>query len=295
MKPINQTLLTVIIAFTMIMGFIGVYAVGYTYENYETTNSIVVWESDSNMEFQSLVHEHTDDTYKNLPNPYGVGTIKQTIVGGVSFYEFNNCTPVFTGNNTWAMTMTGFIADVPDYDHAFHHIPILIPEAKTFLADEVHITMTLPGDLGQTMTIYLGSNNNPELDDLPDVDFTVLLPATNLFGETEYDQTFSLTSFQKLEWYGESQNKDEPGIWFYIENTNTLGLSSVAMEISITITGVPITTWSLMDSINTVIGASIIGNVIIGTFMIDSIDFGKAIRDLPRKYRTQSASKGGKK
>ena len=285
MKPQNQTFLTIIMALFMVSGFVGVFAIGEYYEANTSTTAEIMWESDSNLEFQTLdTSRHVSDLYKNLPNPYGVGTFKQTVVGSVSFYEQNNCTPVYTGNNTWAMTMTGWLPDIPDYTNGWHHLPILIPNANSFIAETIDVSFTMAGDVDQYVQILLGSNVNPEHPDLIGVDFTVLYPETAHFGETLFEQTFDLTTFQKLEWFGESQNKDDIGMWIYIrEGDTTDGLSSFAMEFSISVTGVPSLTWSLQDSMNIWLGFCVIINIGLIIYLSDVVDFQAVRKDLPKR------------
>jgi hypothetical protein len=277
----------------MSVGFIGVYVVGWQYEQNDEA-STVQWVSDSNMEFQNLdTSLHTDDLYMNLPNPYGIGSFKRNDISGVSYYYQNNCTPIYVGNNTWQASMIGWEDEDPDYIQAWYHFPIMIPEANTFIADTITISMRLPGDLHQTVQILLGANNNPEADDLSSVESIQIYPVTLHASETWFNQTFTLSMYQKLLWYSQCQNHDEKGIWIYIANGAAAnGLSSYAAQMELEVTGRPVNTWSLQDTVNVVIGMSVGLNIAAMLYMSDDIDFGGVSRkDLHRGGAERSRRK----
>jgi hypothetical protein len=284
MKAINQTLLAVIVGLCMSFSFIGVYAVGYHYDQADGVSS-EVWTSDSDMTFQELdTSLHTDDLYKNLPNPYGVGTFKQTMVGSIGYYEQNNCTPVYSGNDTWTASMIGWLPDTPDYTHAWHHLPIMIPTANTFIADMVNVSFSLPGDSDQQIQIMLGANDNPEPDDLSSVKSIVIYPVTAHASELWFNHSFDLTMYQKLLWYDYCQGRDEMGIWIYImDGDPSDGFSSFALELSVKVTGKYVTTWSLQDSVNAVVGTGIGLNILVMVYMSDAVDFGIKRKDLRKR------------
>lgn len=294
MKPVNQTLLTLIIAFTMLMGFIGVYAVGYEYEQTAIPESIFV--SDSNLEFESMdlrpYYLSQGYTFPGYHNP-----MYYTRDALTSVFEKANATMVYTGNNTWDSAIPVYDKPVGvTWGSSLVYINPALPFLDEYLITSINLKMNLPGDADINVESYIASQHNP-VDIVLDVGSTTPIQTlTNYNGETEYDETFIITPYQALKMYSRAQVNPDDSYWaIEIYDSNEDEMSAYNLNMSFEFFGTPITTWTLQDSINVVIGASIIGNLIIGTFMIDSVDFGGAIKDLPKKFRSQSASKGGKK
>lgn len=286
MKPIHQSILAIIMASVMLLSFIGVYIAGYQYETYQTENSTIMWQSDSNMQFQEL------DVSQSVPlwnyTPYGIGTFRYW---GDSLFptyeEGNNCTPIYAGNNTWTASMLGFSTGIPEPSAEYFHYPVLIPQAKTFLADTIDFTITVPASDGDiNLLVLIGANNNPERVDFSGLSTQPILDETIGSAESTVTRSITLTTFQKLLWYQGSNNADESAMWFYVIGTDRLdGISSYALELTITITGVPITTWSLQDSINLVLVIGIASNIVIIIYASDGVDLNAIRKDLPGKTK----------
>lgn len=282
MRPQNQTLLALIMAFVMSLGFIGVYAVSYQYET--TAQTEQVYSSDSDLEFLDW---DTTLRYPEIPQPYGIGGYM--INAGV--YEKTNTTPVFLGNDTWGASLIGFDPHSPHYSNAYYYIPILITQAKTFITDTINITCTLAGE-PVTVDIYIGGVNNP--DDNTNIP-AVRLDQFTTTTETSFTKSFDLSSYEKLQWYSTSQQINSPTLTIVMYDTGFDGLSTYAMELKVIITGETTTTWSLQDSVNLVIGISIAGNIIVMAYMTDSLDFGGSRKDLPGKKGWSPKRKSGKR
>lgn len=288
MRPQNQTLLALLVALVMSIGFVGVYALSYEYEVNQTQLSEVVWTTDSNAVFSEM------DTSVSVPamagiQPYTLGSYKTTSAGTI--WDKNNATGVYLGNDTWGASMIGWASETPLYSSALYMIPFDVPEAKTFIADTITINITLPADI--TLQIYAGGYNTP-------VDSTLITPGVQLANvitttETSYDEEITLSSYQKLQWYSASTQYETPDIVIYIYDTDRDGLSSYAMEVSIVIEGQSSTTWSLQDSVNVAIGGSIAINVLVMVYMSDSIDLGGSHKDLPSKGRSKGKKGRGAK
>jgi len=277
MNPQNQTLLAAMVALVISTAFLGVYGVSYQYDLTESAESIEVWSTDSNIEFSEM---DTTDTYPALINvlPYGIGSYMRDNTG---VYHKNNCTPVYSGNDTWQASMIGFTATSPIYQSAYYLIPIDIPEAKTFIADKISINITFPVE-PIIFSFLIGGYNEPQ---------TILTPTgVTLSNQVPYSTglyggVYELTSYQKLTWYNAAKNTDTPSMTIYISDPPALrdGLSSFALAFNVSIEGRTITTWSLQDSVNVVLGGSIALNIIVAVYMSDAVDFGGVSRkDLHR-------------
>lgn len=283
MKPQNQTVLAVIMALIMISGFAGVYYVSAEYEAREYDLAEPVWNSDTDMLFQEL---DTTASTTGFPQPYGLGSFSATGSDSNNPVSMtgNNATAVYTGNNTWSMGMTGFVGDTTPLTYMWHHYPVVIEGASSFIADKINISFTMAGDTYQHVKILVGANNNPERAGFVGLKYFTLYEADE-HTETEFSQSFDLSTFQKMLWYDACNNADEPIIVIYIFGDSADGISSYAMELSIAITGVPTLTWTLQDSINLVLSLSIALNVVGAVYLTDGVDWGKVRNDLAKRRR----------
>jgi hypothetical protein len=174
--------------------------------------------------------------------------------------------------------MIGFAETDPIYQSAYYMIPIDIPEAKTFIAEEIEITISLPGE-PILFTLGIGGYDIPQsLIATPGV----ILSNQIAYSIDSYGATYTLSDYQKLAWYNSATQSDMPAMTIYIYDPYNVrdGLSSYALDLTINITGQTITTWSLQDSVNVVIGGSIALNGFVMVYMSDAVDFGGRKKDL---------------
>lgn len=283
MKPVNQTILAGIMALVMVSGFVGVYYVGEAYATDETRESETITISDSNMEIVYGIDYEPDDL-SPWGDTYGTGSFKWSGSASPSLTSTNvknNATVLYLGNDTWGATMTGFTQTTPAYNGAFHLLMIEMPVFKTHIIDEMTINMTLPTDSDTSIVIGVGGFNTPQTD----IHIGGYTLVSYLSVNTRYDATITLNNVQKLGEYSIANQRETPTLTIAIYDIDHDGLSTYALEFEMTATGTPISTWSYADSVNTVIGASMIGNFAIGILMLDAIDFGGMKNDLKRATR----------
>ena len=278
MKPINQTLLTFIIAMMMILGFVGVYGIGYQYT--QNANPELIFESDSNLEYGALDYapyfELNGYTSPGLLQPMHYYRNLQT-----SVLISNNFTMIYIGNNTWDGANPGL--GTGTYADSLTYINPLLPFVKSNLITSINLKMNLPGDADILVQSYIASHNNPILP-LTDAEFQVdIQDVTNYDGETSYNETFTIKPYQALKMYSDANQN--PYTYWAIEIYDSAhnGMTPYNVNLSFEFYGTPVTTWSLQDSINVVIGGSMIGNFVIGIFMLDFVDFRGTSKTLPGK------------
>ena len=279
----NQTFLAVLMALIVLSGFIGVYYVSSEYEKYETVNSELKYASDSNLQWHEL---DTTESTTGFPQPYGIGTYKSNGADSnnpVSMTR-NNCTPVYTGNNTWSAGMTGFPGDATPLTYMWHHLPIVLPEVKNIIVDTISLKFTMPGDVYQHLQILIGANDNPENAGFVNLKTLTLVDLPE-HGSTEYENYFKLGSYAQMFWYNACQQADDPIIVIYMFGDAANGISSFALDLTLNITGVSLLSWSLQDSINLVVGLHIVLCTVALVYSTDGVDWGKVEKVL----------KGGKK
>lgn len=279
MQPQNQTVLTGIIAFVLVSSFAGVYAVNYYYDSNGVTE--VCMTSDSDMEFVMGIDYEPDDL-SPWGDTSGTGSFKWSGSPSPSLTSINvknNCTPLYLGNDTWGTTMTGFAGETPSYSGAYHQISIAMPCAKTYLIENITIDMTVAS--GSTILIGVGGFNDPQID--TNVGGYTIVPYTDIETQTTYSETITLNNVQALGWYSIAQARDTPTLNIYLYDIDRDGLNTFALEFNMEVTGQAITTWSLQNYINLVLGVSIGFNIFIMIFMSDAVDFGGYRNDLKRR------------
>lgn len=302
MRPQNQTLMALIMACVMSLGFLGVYATGYYYNQNSEPETVFV--SDSNMEFGAW--DMTADFEDNLgyTSPQGFVMTPQywymkDIAYGQPEYHViyrNNCTTVYLGNETWGGAITGYSGTPnPAPQRSLAFIPVLLPELNTYLLSNISITMSLPGDSDQTVNVFMLSVHNP-YDPTTDTGYYTTIQSGGVYNsETEYSESFDLSQYQTLKIYSDA--KQNPYHLLVIEVYDSLanGFSSYDLQLNIELSGVQATTWTQLEAVELVLGISIAGNVIVMAYMTDSLDFGGYRKDLPGKRGWSPKRKSGKR
>lgn len=284
MKPINQTLLTLIIASVMILGFVGVYAIGYQYESTAIPETLFV--SDSNTEFGMI-------DFNALVLPAYYPAIYQPMYYGkvspLGNWIQSNITMVYTGNNTWGGAVnqqTGAFYESQVY------IPIKLDIAKTSLFSSIQIKMNLPGDADISTDVMISSIHNPVVLPGDSGYYTTIQPITpQTPSATTYNQTFPISTYQALKIYSDANANPEPYITIRIIDNLENGISAYNLNMTVEIIGTSVSTWSLQDSVNIVIGGAVVGNFVVGAFMLDSVDFRGYVKTLPGKSGNRKKGK----
>lgn len=294
MRPQNQSLLALIMALCMVAGFIGVYAIGWNYDQTKTPETVFV--SDSDTEFTTVdlrpSYEYRGFTgvqaFNSLTSPmwYGHSSISPYV------WVYSNITMIYTGNNTWD---GGVIATTGSYYEDDVIIPITLPVAKSCLINSVSIKMNLPGDPDQSVAMSIGSVHNPYVAPSDDMYSTVIQPGTAYNNQVSYNHTSTLTPYQSLKIYGNANTNPLTYMTIQIIDTGHNGMSLFNLNLTVSISGTFVSTWSLQDSVNLALGLSIAGNVIVMAYMTDSLDFGGYRKDLPGKRGWSPKRKSGKR
>lgn len=272
MKPINQTILTIIIALMMTSSFIGIYAIGQYYNDLAMDDQII-FSSDSDMEFSAI-------DLRDLYTYYGYSFPGYHVP--CSYYRDNaetyfiqqNFTPVYIGNNTWsgAVPPVPTPSPLPYWGGSLVYVGILMPILKSYLISSIHLKMDLPGDPEQYLVMYLASHNNPYT--MSDISYQVNMPVQWCQTYTTIDHNYTLSSYDSLRIHSNAQINDYSYMAIEIEDMEDDGLAGFDINLQLEIYGSPVLTWSLQDSINTVLAISISANIGLIIYMTDSIDFG---------------------
>lgn len=290
MRPQNQTLLAVIMALCMVAGFIGVYAVGYQYE--QTASPERVFVSDSNMEIAEpdLTPLYLNAGYTSF-EPHTPAWYHRNVLSSVILKQ--NITMVYTGNNTWSGAVAGGNTDCDGNSQLY--VGVLLPFLKTTMLTEINITMTLPGDADQWLQVYVTSTHNPiqpTLDGGYNTDIALHWGANT---ETVFVLTHEVTPFEALKMYSGANARPYTYMAIELNDQANDGISAFNLELQVEFKGTPVLTWSLQDSINLVLGLSITGNIIVMAYMTDSLDFGGYRKDLSGKRAWSPKRKSGKR
>jgi hypothetical protein len=276
MKPINQTLLAIVISLMMVADFVGVYAVRYQYTQNSVPESIYV--SDSNTEFGTI-------DFQALTPPTQFSAIYQPMyyakVSPLGNWIQSNITMVYTGNDTWGGAVN---SPAGAYYESQVYIPIKMDIVKTCLITSISIKMSLPGDADiQTDATFL-SVHNPVIVPTDFGFYTTIQPITaSTPGATSYNQTLAITPYKALKIYSDANSNPETYLTIRIIDSLQNGMTPYNLNMTIEIMGTPVNTWSLQDSVNFVLGASIVGNCILLVYMSDAVDFGGYRKDLSNR------------
>ena len=289
MKPINQTFLALIIALLMLSGFAGVYVVAWNFE--QTRNVEILFESDSDVEFQEVnldaLFLDRGYTPPGIMHPQFYYRLAQTSV----FHQIN-MTMVYVGNNTWDAAVPCIdppVGETFPTRNALVYVPVDLAFLKSVLVSSITLKMNLPGDADIEVEHYIASSPNPWVSDTQGT-HAVIQDVTTYDGETTYDETFVINSVDALKIYAGANDPLNDITYWAIEiyDVDGDGMTPYNINMEFSFSGTYVSTWTLQDTVNLVIGMSIIGNVIAGVYMTDGVDFGEVRKDLGRKL------KGGK-
>lgn len=269
-KSIDK-ILAVVFTMAMLSTFIFAYLVQAGFEN--DTEEIILYASDSSASFPSLTLDKTPITYGYHSSGY-----YQHI--GATYFNYSK-TPVYSGNDTWAMAINGstlttsqfgmYVFDIPNLED-WVITEITINQTKNqdtdLYEDWAFNFLAVDGvigddDVGQYVFINNGAGNTNTY-----ANRTVLIPLSEALEIRENAGKHSQSVFSII-------HKDK----------NSDGLSGWAWEMEIEIKGKKIATY---DVSNYLMISVIAGNVIMFTvfvFMSDDIDIGGKRNDIPDKKR----------
>lgn len=264
MKPFNQTVMALIIILTMFGGFAGVYYAEYSFE--QTHDTEMIFQTDANTEFSSYPS-----------TPYNITTATSYVNANFTWVQIPK-TPVYLGNNTWGVSQSTTPTPPVTATGTRHEIVIDIPITESWYIDYINVSLYNP-TLPSGSTLYMIIYNVVE----------IITPVNGW-----YNYSMDLTTYETLTIMNYVQSTyPDSGIYFliFIEAPTGTTLPNHAYIFDAQIYGYLLTTWTLQDSINTVIGISIMANIFIGIMMLDNVDLGGKIKHLTR----QKTNKKGKR
>lgn len=248
------------------------------------------------MTFTSI-HYASEQFVKNLPNTQLFITDSNTEFPNIASTPYNATTgvayvdsgfnwnqivtyPTYLGNNTWGVSQPASPAPPPTATGTRHEILYTIPITESWFIDYVNVSIflpTMPVNTRMYSTIYNAVQSN-------------------IASAGWFNYTFDFTTFQSLNLINGIIGNPEAEIYCLLSLAAPDGntLPAHAYIFNVEIIGKLVTTWTLQDTINLIVGVSIGINIFIGVLMLDSVDFRAVRKDLPgitRKRTTKTKSK----
>ena len=268
MKPISQTLLTVIIGLVMISAFVGVYYVDSYYA--KNTENETLFITDSNVEFPSYPGE-------DVGLPYNMTTSTNYQDSEFDWVQIET-TPIYIGNNTWGVSQPASTSPPITASGTVHYIVMEIPFSESWYVKTINISVLLPATLPNNSDFWITLGGNIEEID-----------AVN--GWVNY--SWDLTTYESLNLMQLKKADSDWDCALTIHVNAPIGttLPAHAYVFTAEITGNLFTSWSMQNSIDLVMGICVIGNIMLIIYMTDAIDFNAKRKDLPGKTRVKSFMK----
>jgi hypothetical protein len=287
----KDIILTVILSFSLMMGFVGVYVVQAYYDTELTPET--VFESDSDLEFG----QHDYGLGYPINWYYDVQTAYK-ILNGADFFQYNK-TAVYTGNNSWQTSVNTSTVSGVGTSNAFDWV-MNFPNLDRFVIDNLTVSLRYPVMPDSFVGIYVihfptltgYTEDSPIKQTLLYSDISAQTTQTSLGW---YNKTLDIDLTDSLRIYDIAQETDNWFLFMTIQDKNKDGFSEGVMSINFEMNAQQISGWSIIDSLTSVIGGAFILNIIVAIFMLDAYDIGGYVRDLPNRKRKSISAKPRKK
>lgn len=278
----NATMLTALFLAIMLAGFGAVAYVSYDYDMAKETE--LLYTTDSS-------HNPTGEYYELVNAPFltwdYIATGQNSAFTGspYQFYTYNR-TAVYSGNDTWTYSSNETTGNF--HNQARWLFPI--ENIENWVISSVNLSFSVPSDtdLEFAYSITYPINNQIIYDDeyKSAVGFETIYSFTPT--DNHYYRNYSVPLTKALEILDSTRELDgiaTPIFEFALTDKNNDGLGAFAFSMSVQIYGEKIDTWSISDTLAVVIAGSGIVNVSIAVLMLDSVDIGGYVRDLPKRSK----------
>lgn len=279
-SSINATMLTALFLAIMLAGFGAVAYVSYDYDLARESELVYTTNTDisPNGQYYDLVNApFTTWDYVST------GQLSAFTGSPYQFYTYNR-TAVYSGNDTWTYSSNETLGNY--HNNARWLFPI--ENIDNWIIHSVNLSFSTPSD---TDLEFVYAINYP-IDNIVDYEATykrgVAFEHIYSFSPTDnhYYRNYSVplsTALEILDVSKELKDLASPVFEFSLVDKDKDGMSAFAFSMSIQIYGEKINTWSISDTLTMVIVGSGIVNVSIAVLMLDSVDIGGYVRDLPKK------------
>lgn len=263
----NQTMLTALFLAVMLSGFAGVM---YAQTQYNSVREpIPLYSTDANTVFG--VMQESDPTYIDIQTA-------QYMIKDGGMFQYNR-TPVSLGNDTYAIAVNS-----TDGHRNFVQYMVEMPNIQNWIIDTTNISISLNGDTDLEVivaiyhvpnNIYVGGDSSMS---------TLLYKELITSGESVLDLNLDIDTTTALSINQLTQSRD-CYLLIQVQDMAFNGLSAFSFSLKAEISGEIITSWSLENTITSILIISTIGNVIVGVVMIDNIDIGGYVKTLQKRRR----------
>lgn len=279
----------VFLAMLLIIGMLSGFGIVYAIDYYQDTNGnkTLLYISDSNTIHPSyeILGEATNEPH------YLANSFKLHILTPNIYYQYNK-TPVYQGNNSWAITGNGTTLSP---SHAYIQYLIELPNFSSWLIDNVTISAlieTSDDDLEFFTGIVFCDNgyydgNKPTAERYQSVKHEDTTTFQTTYPTGWFNKTYDISLAGALTFHDLAQEKNPIGLMFEIGDKLNDGFSQITLSVKISINGEQITGYSTIDTLTIgLCGASIIGFTI--TIMAtDQFDIGGYVKDLPKRKKNR--------
>lgn len=276
-ESINQVWLSFVFMIVIMGNFITVAGIDYYYE----TNGFG--------ERQSLfiTDSSTDFTVTEFGDDYGTPFYDSQRTGQYTVwnnYHQWNRTPAYLGNNTWSIACndtTGLGGTV----YTGINIWFALPNADTWLIDNVLINITLPGETDQRLAIALWGYNEPILNSGANNARTLIYNQDLTLGLSSLSYNVDVSLLDALNFYDNTNQYDNYDMNIYITDSGNNGISGFACAFSVDVIGEIVSGWSVESSL---LVSVTVWNVIIGLaiiYSLDMFDLGGFVKTIRKQRR----------
>lgn len=284
-KGSEQAFLGVFLALILSLAFVGAAYV----DNYMNgQNTVLLWDTDDTTEFGSFEQINTPSSTYDF-----VATGQNAKFGSV-WLSWNR-TAVYLGNETWACSFN--TTEGPNGN--INVIVLEIPDLENMIIDNIVYNITTNGEPDNVIISTFGlvdsATNIMDHDNGPVeiINFIDGAPPDPLYIDgIWYNRTVDMDLQDSIGLY-QALNNGKKGylMIFYGEDPAAGDFDGWACKFKVEVYGERVTGWSKVDTVNLVIGLSIMCNVIAAIYIQDQYDVGGYVKDIKKRSAVRRKSR----